>query len=330
MFLLLVVFCLSAFAQKTSDDVAMLSQNIIQLYNKKNYKEAIPIAEKVSLLQRQIHGVEHIEYAKALRNLGYLYYLVKDVRKAESVLEQSISSFEKVSGLDDKSAGLVAEMAELLGRLKNRSKKVGSAEDFLLLSIRYREKRSFPDLGKIADLYRLLGDLKHASLKFQASARYYEQSFLLRYKVLGKTEEKTEDVFERCLCSLKKASKSKKIKALRTEFYPESVKAKLESQQKSANVVPLIMENVVNGRAISLPKPYYPRSARISGARGTVRVKIRIDAMGRVTFACAAFNKVHPSLMRSSEWAAYQAKFEPTTLDGKPVMVTGIIVYNYK
>jgi TonB family protein len=84
---------------------------------------------------------------------------------------------------------------------------------------------------------------------------------------------------------------------------------------------------VINGKAISLPKPPYPLEARTVKASGTVSVKVLIDEEGNVTEAKA--QNGHQILRVAAEKAALQAKFTPTLINGKKVKVTGIITYNF-
>lgn len=86
-------------------------------------------------------------------------------------------------------------------------------------------------------------------------------------------------------------------------------------------------DGVVNSKAISLPKPAYPAAARAVRAGGAVNVRVKIDEQGNVIEAEAVSG--HPLLRAASVAAAREAKFNPTTLDGNPVTVTGIIIYNY-
>ncbi|HEX2639335.1 MAG TPA: energy transducer TonB, partial [Pyrinomonadaceae bacterium] len=74
---------------------------------------------------------------------------------------------------------------------------------------------------------------------------------------------------------------------------------------------------VLNGKAISLPKPTYPAAARALRAGGIVTVQVLVDKDGTV-FAAGAMGG-HPFLQRSSEIAACSAKFNPTMHDGRPV-----------
>lgn len=88
-----------------------------------------------------------------------------------------------------------------------------------------------------------------------------------------------------------------------------------------------ISGGVVNGKAISLPKPAYPSAARAVNARGTVNVAVIIDRNGRVMSANATSG--HPLLRQAAESAARRARFRPTLLSGQPVEVSGVIVYNF-
>jgi len=84
---------------------------------------------------------------------------------------------------------------------------------------------------------------------------------------------------------------------------------------------------IINGKALSLPKPRYPSEAREKRLGGVASVRVTINEQGNVTEV--------KSICRSdilgmvAEEAARGAKFQPTLKDGKAVIVTGIIVYNF-
>ena len=88
-----------------------------------------------------------------------------------------------------------------------------------------------------------------------------------------------------------------------------------------------ISGGVLNGKAISLPKPAYPPIARAAHAAGTVVVQVLIDENGNVVSAHAVSG--HPLLTAAAVGAARQARFSPTKLSGQPVKVTGVIQYNF-
>jgi TonB family protein len=85
---------------------------------------------------------------------------------------------------------------------------------------------------------------------------------------------------------------------------------------------------VLNGEAISLPKPPFPQPAIILNLQGSVRVQVTIDESGYVVSAKAADG--HPLFRQVAEQAARNARFKPTYLNENAVKVTGVIVYNFK
>lgn len=90
-----------------------------------------------------------------------------------------------------------------------------------------------------------------------------------------------------------------------------------------------IAGGVLNGKAISLPKPEYPESARKAGVTGTLRVQILVDETGNVVSAKTLSGPEDSELRASAESAAMRSKFSPTTLEGQPAKVQGVIEYNF-
>jgi TonB family protein len=87
----------------------------------------------------------------------------------------------------------------------------------------------------------------------------------------------------------------------------------------------IVSGGVLNGKAISLPKPSYPDAARAERASGSVVIQVLVDEEGKVISARAVAG--HPLLLKESERAARQARFKPMKVEGKPVRVTGVITY---
>ena len=88
-----------------------------------------------------------------------------------------------------------------------------------------------------------------------------------------------------------------------------------------------ISAGVLNGKAITLPKPVYPAIARSARVTGTVIVEVIIDERGDVIEAHAVSG--HTMLRPAAVEAAREAKFTPTLLAGQPVKVTGMITYDF-
>ena len=84
---------------------------------------------------------------------------------------------------------------------------------------------------------------------------------------------------------------------------------------------------VLNGKALTLPKPEYPAIARQANASGVVVVQVTIDEYGNVISARAVSG--HPLLQAVSVAAAREAKFSPTFMMGEAVKVVGVLTYNF-
>jgi TonB family protein len=84
---------------------------------------------------------------------------------------------------------------------------------------------------------------------------------------------------------------------------------------------------VLNGKAISLPKPAYPAEARDIGASGVINVRVLVDESGQVISVTA--EQGHPALQRAAEAAARQARFQQATSSGQFARVSGIVTYNF-
>lgn len=91
-------------------------------------------------------------------------------------------------------------------------------------------------------------------------------------------------------------------------------KYSLDANQREA------VGEVLNEKAVSLPKPPYPRLAQSVKAGGAVTVQIQVDAKGNVTSAKTIAG--HPLLHAVSEGAALRAKF-------KPAAMSGILIYEF-
>lgn len=88
-----------------------------------------------------------------------------------------------------------------------------------------------------------------------------------------------------------------------------------------------ISGGVVNGKAVNLVKPTYPSQAKAVNASGVVNVQVVIDESGRVISATVVSG--HPLLRAAAVASARASLFSPTMLSGKPVQVSGVIVFNF-
>lgn len=101
---------------------------------------------------------------------------------------------------------------------------------------------------------------------------------------------------------------------------------KTQSEQKKV-IVCSDCGFVLNNNPIFLPEPEYSKAALMVNASGAVQVQITIDENGNVESAKAVSG--HPLLWAESVKSALKSKWKPIELSGKPIKVTGVIVYNF-
>ena len=109
---------------------------------------------------------------------------------------------------------------------------------------------------------------------------------------------------------------------LKTEKEERREETATEREQGST-----ISGGVLNGKATSLPQPVFPAIARAAHASGAVTVEVTVGENGDVIAAHAVSG--HPLLQAAAVTAARQASFAPTRLNGEPVKVAGVLVFNF-
>jgi TonB family protein len=89
-----------------------------------------------------------------------------------------------------------------------------------------------------------------------------------------------------------------------------------------------VVEKVLDGNAITRVEPIYPPTARMMRAFGMVRVQITISETGSVIDAKAISG--HQALRSAAVDAAYKWVFKPTTVNGEPIKVQGVLTFNFR
>ena len=84
---------------------------------------------------------------------------------------------------------------------------------------------------------------------------------------------------------------------------------------------------LLNSRAIELPPPAYPETAKRAGIHGTVKVSVTVDERGHVSEAEAIDGP--KELREAAVEAAKRARFEPTRVHGAPIKIDGVLTYEF-
>lgn len=319
------VVCVSAQTSQLTpalQEAQKISAEVVKLFQQRKYDEALPLAERAISIRENELGKNHVSVAQAWRNLAYIQLRREKRKEAERAFENALEIYEKDQPLSTADEKAFAEMLEAVAVYEAMNGDVIKAEKRFLRAVELREKANGKEesaetansLLKLAQIYQLKGEYdKAAPLLLRALDNKTKKS--------GKLDEQADEIYSNAYCALTKLNREEERTQLRERFYPKKEESDVENQKKTIN------SGVVNGKALSLPAPPYPPEARQKRASGAVNVSVKIDETGKVVFACAISGA--KELHRASEAAAYQSKFRPTTLQGKPVIVTGVIVYNF-
>jgi protein TonB len=89
-----------------------------------------------------------------------------------------------------------------------------------------------------------------------------------------------------------------------------------------------VTSEVLNSKLITAPQPIYPALAKQTRTQGSVNIQILVDEQGKVVSAQVMTG--NPMLTSAAREAAMRARFTPTTLNGVPVKIQGVITYNFR
>lgn len=322
------VFSQTAPPDAAKEDLRKTNAEVVRLYREKKFTEALTPARKAAGLAAQIFGKDGVETARAEANLGYVRLAQGDAKAAEDSFEKAVAIYKKNPALGKEDGAAFADVLETLGGLKYE-KNIGSSADLFERALEWREKSGGAQSIKTATPLSRLASISYWQRDYKKAAAQLERLLDVVSKNRSVFGEDAALAFYRAECAFLKAGDEKKLEAMKYkyltifDFFAEAGKPVKDDQ-----VVP---SGVINGKALNLVKPSYPSEARDARAAGEVRVKVLIDQKGGVLHACSEKDDkpVHASLMEASEAAALQSKFSPTTVDGKPVRVTGVIVYRF-
>lgn len=320
------LICVSAQTAQLSpalQEVQKLSAEAVKLFQQKKYDDALPLAEKAILIREKELGKNHVSVAPAWRNLAYIQ-LQRDKRKeAGKAFENAFEIYEKNQPLAASDQKLFAEILEAVALYEAISGDFTGAEKKFLRAVELRERLNGKQSAETANSLLKLSQVYQLKNDYEKAAPLLLRALDIKTGKTGKLDEQGEEIYSNAYCALSKLNREEEKTQLRTKFHPEQI----DIGSGTENQFKTISAGVVNGKALSLPIPPYQDEARSKRISGAVMVTVMIDEAGKVVFACAKSGA--KELQRASEIAAYQSKFAPTTLDGKSVKVTGIIVYNF-
>lgn len=291
-----------------------LSLSVVKLFKEGKFDEAIPLAKRALEIRERLLPPGDPMVLTALGNLGNLYNAKGDYSAAKKSFERLLALQEQQFGPSDVK---LASTLDRLAVLYYRDRDLSKTEDTYQRALALREKTFGPDHVEVANSLFSLGHFYRLSSKYDVALDAYRRSLSIYLRTPGVNES----AFERAHTGLSCLAYETRNKQLLDE---------VKAIQKQFNPLMGLVEqlDILNGKALDLPKPDYPYEARQRHLVGTVVVVVEIDEKGKVLSASDICDGL-PFLKEAAVKAALKARFSPTLVSGQPVKVRGTIVYNY-
>lgn len=318
-------------------EAVRLSKVVADLYKQGKYDEALPQAKRVVEIEEATFGSADSRVAGALQNLAEIYIAKKASGTAVKTLERAVEIYNNSPGHDSIQAGNAMDRLVTVLCERGEFRKAGP---LLERALHIREVSGTDDL-KTAEILWTLAKVRVTEQQYKPAEHFFLRSLNLREKKLGPLHPDTIAAMKSFACFQPTTyepgvSQSKRDSEFTDEEKAISARASCwlyDSDRDCAATFgksPVKREGVkvLNGRAVKLPTPPYPSEARNARASGSIMIAVLIDEAGKVINAKSVCGG-HPALVNAALAAARGAEFSPTQLDGKPVKVQGVVIYNF-
>jgi TonB family protein len=295
-----------------------LHQQVVQLFKEKNFNEALPKAKRVVELREKALGTEHAKTHAAWQNLAAVYSAIGNHGDAADTYERRLKAQEKSVGSNNPA---LIEILDKLGRELLLNNKPSAAEGVFKRQLQIQVATQGAEQPQ---LIPLLNNLMVAAQQDQRNAAAYE--YAKRALAISEKQPDTKpleiaEMYVRCAILLRLLYKKKEAEEHETRA--REIYATLPTTPTPTLVPP----NVLRGFALLKVQPDYPITAKQSRIRGTVLVRVTIDELGIVTAAEPVSGPLE--LHRASVEAARQWRFKPSSLNGVPLKVQGLLTFNF-
>ncbi len=293
-----------------------LSAQVVELYSKKQYDEAIPLAKRAIEIRERLLGASDPLVGSALQNLGSLYSRKKNYGEAVSLYNRALEIFEKASKPDNEK---IANTVHNMGWLYYAKGDRGTAEELFQRSLAVREKALGPDHPDVSFALAVLGQFYQKSLNYPKAVEYYKRALAAKEKALGADHEEVGEMAMKCYCALLQNGQVQEAREI--EKRARNISHTESADPFSPNAI------VLQGHATVRAEPEYPQAAKLGGISGPVIIEVTVDERGKVIEAKSICG--HDILAAAALKAARKWQFTPTRLNGIPVKVIGTITFNF-
>jgi TonB family protein len=307
--------------QSTQSDVELaeatkLMESAPKLFQAGQDKEAIQQTKRALEIRERLLPADSALIDNSLNYLGQMYVQTNNYSEAKTVLQRVLERREQKLGVDHES---LTATIDTLAVMHFRLRDFKTSEKLYLRSLKIKELKFGLESPKAARGHYNLGEYYRIRGNYDQALKSYKQALL----IIGKLDLIKTDDFEkittgmRCVAyQTRQLDKLKDIEKILDPFASDSDPATGK------------IDEILNGKALRLPAPVFPDLARITGTSGIVVVRILIDEEGKVINA-SDMCQGSPYLTSAAIHAARKAMFSPTKVNGVPIQVSGVVVYNF-
>jgi tetratricopeptide (TPR) repeat protein len=309
----IIILSVVCSAQAQTDDketLKRLNQNVLLSYKNQKMDDALRFARQAVDLSIKINGADNLETATAYTNLGVIYRERKKYKESIESLQTAANIYQKLPDAKGKNSVEIYEalaLSQLLGGKKEEAEaSYLKATETAETKFGKESKEVFSPTLNLANFYARDG-------KFEKADELYLKTYALAIKNFGREGKEIEQIEDSrsCLFGGRNLAADKVFDEAKNKLF-------------GANAV---RTGILNGKAKFLPKPRYPVEARTKRLSGTTPIRVLIDEQGNVIETKSICR--NDVLGEAAEESARSAKFYPIILDGKPVRVSGIIIYSF-
>ncbi len=314
----IILFATVCVHAQTDDKTTLktLNQKVVEAYKNNKLDDALKFANQAVEFSLKIFGADNSETAVAYSNLG-------TIQREKKKYKESVLSFQKTNEIylkisNAKGNGLI-ESYENIAFSQFLEKKYDMSISAYLKAIELYEAKSGKENKELFSPTLDLANAYSKNKNFEKADEYYLKSTKLALKYFGR------ESLEFLRIDFLRSSNCERNKELDTVY--DKARKELIPTQTDSNPAEIINAGVINGKATYLARPAYPAEAKAKRLAGSFKVKVIIDEKGNLIYAKSDCGQ--GVLGEASENAAYQSKFLPTLMGGKPVKLLGLMIYSF-
>ena len=297
-------------------EASRLSAQMVELYNKKQYDEAIQLARRALEIRERALGRDNALVGDSLQNLASLYLAKRNYGEALSLYKRALAILEKADGPDQ---ARLANTLDNMGWLYYADRNLSKAEETFQRALATREKALGPNHLDVAFSLQRLAEFYQNSGNYRKAVDYYKRALAGKEKALGPDHKEVGELAMKCACALLQNREPKEAIGMRMRAYM--------ILNRPAGDPDRVLGSVIQGRATLRVEPEYPVAAKRAGIAGAVVIEVTVDENGKVIKAQSLCG--HEILAGAALEAARKWRFSPTQLNGQPVKVIGTIEFYF-